>query len=454
MSSPGPAPAGVAAPDTGASYGTLLRVAGPVLLGSLTQSVIYLTDSLFVGRLGEVALAAVGLGALLFYLLTTVGAGLGVALQILVARRMAQGRPGAARRLFMAAGHLALGLSLTLGTGLWLLAPQLSAWLLPAAAVAAQLSQYLQVVAVAVPASFGWLWLVGLYTGLGQTRLIPWSTLGIALSNVLGSYVWVWGRLGSSSLGIAGAAWAAVLSETVGLLVLLGGLLWPRTPQLAGWLRKRAWHRRASRRLWRFAGPLVLRQVVEVSGWLGFFVLVGQLGARALAVSNITRSLYTFISLPALGLATALQTVASQQVGQERLGAVLPTVRRATALALGFGLLAAAGLLLWPAALARWFTAEPGLVAATVPVLRMLAGLLLTFSAATMLFHAVVGVGGGDHSLGLEVLATGSYLLTAWLGVRLGWPLALVWAAELGYWLVLGALSWRYLRRGEWQPLH
>lgn len=437
----------------GASYRTLLRVAGPVLMGSLAQSVVYLTDALFVGQLGEVPLAAVGMGALLFYLLTTIGTGLGVALQVLVARRLAQARPGAARRLFVAAGYLALALSSLLAGLLWLLAPALSAALVPTAAVAAETVRYLRVVVLAVPASFLWLWLVGLYTGLGQTRLIPVSTVAIALTNVLGAYVWVQGRLGGPALGIAGAAWATVLSEAVGFLVLLCGLLWPQHRLLSGWLRKRAWHRRANRRLLRFAGPLILKQVVEVSGWLLFFVLVGRLGERALAASNIARSLYTFASLPALALAAALQTVASAQRGQGRPEAVLPTVRRATVLALVFAL--GPVLLLWlaPGWLAGWFTREPALLAASVPVLRTLGGVLLIFSAATMLLHAVVAVGGADRSLGLELLATAAYLLAAGGAVRLGWPLAAVWATETAYWLLLGSLSWHYLHRGRWRAL-
>ena len=294
--------------------------------------------------------------------------------------------------------------------------------------------------------------LVGRYVGQGTTRLIPWSTLAIALTNVLGNYAWVRGRLGAPALGIAGAAWAAVLSESTGALVLLGGVWWarrhsghPRRPP--AW----RWPRRAGHRLVRFAGPLVLRQVVEVSGWLLFFVLVAQLGAQALAASNIARSLYTVASLPALALAAALQTLVSRQVGGQQPAAVLPTVRRATRLALGLGLGPAAVLALAPAWLAGLFTTEAGLLAACVPLLRLLAGLLLVFSASTMLFHAVAGVGGTGHSLGLELTATGVYLLLAWVGVRLRWPLAGVWASEMGYWLVLAGLGRRYLRGTRWQ---
>ncbi|GAB3309109.1 MATE family efflux transporter [Hymenobacter humi] len=440
-------------PNRGASYGTLLRVAGPVLLGSLTQSVIYLTDSLLVGRLGEGPLAAMGMGGLLFYLMTTVGAGLGLSVQILVARRLAQGRVAAARRQFIAAGNLTLALGGALGGLLWLLAPAISTALVPAAAVAGQVAAYLRVVALAVPASYAWLWLVGLYTGLGQTRLLPWSALGITIANVVGSYAWILGGLGAPRLGVVGAAWATVLSESVGFAVLLAGLLWPAQPLLAGWLRNWGWHRRAARRVLRFAGPVVLKQVVEVSSWLLFFVLVARLGVRALAVSNIVRSLYTFASLPALALAAALQTIVSRYVGQGRQAAVLPTVRRAALLAVGLGLGPVLVLVAVPLQVAGGFSDEPALVAATRPLLQLLAALLLTFSASTMWSHAVVGVGGADRSLGMELGATSAYLLAAWGAVRLGWPLAAVWATELGYWALLGGLSWRYLRRGQWQIL-
>ncbi|WP_201981342.1 MATE family efflux transporter [Hymenobacter rubidus] len=441
----------VPVPAPGATYRTLLRLAGPVLLGSLTQSALYLTDSLFVGQLGEAPLAAVGLGGLVFYLLSTVGAGLGQALQTLVARRLVQGRPGAARRLFTATGYLAGGGGLALAGALWLGAPWLSATLVPEPAVAAQLTQYLRVAALALPASFAWLALVGLYTGLGETRLLPWSAFALTVANVLGSHAWVSGGLGAPALGIAGAGWATLLSECTGTAVLLAGLLWPTRPALAGWLRKWAWHPRAVRRLGQFAVPLVARQVVEVSGWLLFFVLVGRLGTRALAVSNIVRSLYTFASLPALALAAALQTLVSRYAGQGRWTEVLPTVGRATALAVGLGLAPAGVLLLAPRLLVGCFSAEPTLVAAGAPVLQLLAGLLLTFSASTLLAHAVVGVGGAGRSLSMELLATTTYLLAAWACVVLQWSLAGVWATELLYWALLAALGWHYLQRGPWR---
>ncbi|MFC7668957.1 MATE family efflux transporter [Hymenobacter humi] len=183
------------------------------------------------------------------------------------------------------------------------------------------------------------------------------------------------------------------------------------------------------------------------------FVLVARLGVRALAVSNIVRSLYTFASLPALALAAALQTIVSRYVGQGRQAAVLPTVRRAALLAVGLGLGPVLVLVAVPLQVAGGFSDEPALVAATRPLLQLLAALLLTFSASTMWSHAVVGVGGADRSLGMELGATSAYLLAAWGAVRLGWPLAAVWATELGYWALLGGLSWRYLRRGQWQIL-
>jgi Na+-driven multidrug efflux pump len=111
-------------------------------------------------------------------------------------------------------------------------------------------------------------------------------------------------------------------------------------------------------------------------------------------------------------------------------------------------------LLAVPGQLAGWFNNEPALVAASMPLLRLLAMLLLTFSASTMWSHAVVGVGSADRSLGMELGATGAYLLAAWGAVRLGGPLVAVWATELGYWALLGGLSWHYLRRGQWQVLH
>lgn len=421
------------------------------MLGSLAQSAIYLTDSVFVGRLGAVPLAAVGLGGLLFYLLTTVGAGLAVGLQILTARRLGQGRRRAVGRLLDNALYLSLALAAGQGLLSYALVPWLASRLVDDAAVAQAMCQYLRIMAWALPASFGWHCLAGFFTGIARTRVISLSTLLMTAANVALNYGWVWGGWGLPRLGIAGSAWASVVSEGAGALVLLLALLRPGLRRRYQLLRHGPM-RLVLRRLLGFGAPIVGKQLVETAGWFGFFVLVGALGREALAVSNIVRSVYTVLSLPSLALASAIYTLTSRYLGQRRPALLAPVIARTVALSLLITLPPALALALLPVRIGGLFTSEPALNAALVPLAPVLTLILTLFAVSNILYNSIIGLGGAGRAFQMEVVAIAAYLLAAYAAVHwLGLPLAGVWAAELVYWLVLGGLAGGFLLVRRWR---
>ncbi|RAK69882.1 MATE family efflux transporter [Hymenobacter edaphi] len=436
-----------------ASYRAILDIAAPIMLGSLAQSAIYLTDSVFVGRLGQVPLAAVGLGGLLFYLLTTVGAGLAVALQILTARRIGQGRRRAVGRLFDNTLYLSLGLAVGLAGLGFVLAPWLAARLVADAAVSGQMQLYLRAVVWALPASFLWHCLAGFFTGIARTRVISLSTLLMTLANVVLNYGWVLGGLGLPRLGIAGSAWASVVSEAAGAAVLLLALRRPGLRHRYALLRH-APMRLPLRRLLLIGAPIVGKQLVETAGWFGFFVLVGELGSQALAVSNIVRSVYTVVSLPSLALASAIYTLTSRYLGQRRPDLLAPVIARTIVLSLLATLPLALLISLLPVRVGGLFTSEPALNAALVPLAPVLTLILTLFAASNILYNSIIGLGGAGRAFQIEVVAIGAYLLAAYAAVHwLRLPLAAVWATELVYWLVLGGLASSFLLLRRWRRL-
>ena len=75
-----------------ASYKDIWRVAYPIIIGSLAQNLIGLTDIMFLGRVGEVELGASGLVSIYYIVLVMVGFGISRGGQILIARRAGQGK--------------------------------------------------------------------------------------------------------------------------------------------------------------------------------------------------------------------------------------------------------------------------------------------------------------------------------------------------------------------------
>ena len=67
------------------------HVTYPIFLGLLAQNVINVTDTAFLGRVGEVALGASAMGGLLYICVYTIAFGFSVGSQILIARRNGEG---------------------------------------------------------------------------------------------------------------------------------------------------------------------------------------------------------------------------------------------------------------------------------------------------------------------------------------------------------------------------
>lgn len=416
------------------------------MLGSLAQSASYVTDTLFVGRLGEVPLAALGLGALVYWLLATVGSGLAVGLQVSAARRVGRRRsPG---RLFDNALVLSLALAAALSLAAYAVAPLLAHTLVRDAHVARETAVYLRAVVWALPAGFAWQALAAFHLAAGRARVVGLATALTTVTNGVLNYAWVWGGLGGSALGIAGTAWATVVAECVGAAALVTSLVASGMRRRYGLLRHPPrW--RMIRHLGRLGAPLVARQWVETAGWFGFFVLVGELGSQALAVSNIVRSIYTVVSLPSLALASAIYTLLGRHPGASR-AHVWEIVRRAVVLSLAVSVPPGLAILLVPGHVGAIFTSDAALLDVLVPLAPVVAAILLFFAVSHIGYSTLVGVGAGETALRIEVLAMVLYLAAAFLLVRAGLSLPWVWASELLYWLALaGMTAWFFRARGR-----
>ena len=68
------------------------KVSYPILLALLAQNVINVTDTAFLGHVGEVELGASAMGGLLYICIFTVAFGFSTGSQIMIARRNGEGR--------------------------------------------------------------------------------------------------------------------------------------------------------------------------------------------------------------------------------------------------------------------------------------------------------------------------------------------------------------------------
>jgi len=77
---------------------------------------------------------------------------------------------------------------------------------------------------------------------------------------------------------------------------------------------------------------------------------------------------------------------------------------------------------------------------------------LLLFSFSSILFNGVSGTGNTAQALTIETVTIGVHLILAYiLAVYMKLSIELVWMCEYVYFLVLGLMSYIYLRSGNWK---
>ena len=399
-----------------------MRLAGPVVLANVFQTLYQLTDTFWVGRLGAVAVAAVSFSFPVIFLFIAVAGGMTIAGTILVAQ--AEGA-GDSRRVDYVAGQtyaLVILLSVVLaGVGVWLAEPLLR--LMGAEAeVLGPASEYLRLSYLGLPFVFGYFVFQALLRGVGDVKTPLYIVGATVLLNLVLDPLFILGWGPIPALGVAGAAAATI--GTQGLAAVVGAwLLFSGRRPIRARLADLRPDLEVAMRIVRLGVPASIDQAMRALGLTVLVALVGGFGSDAVAAYGVGTRLFSFILIPALGLGIATSTVVGQNIGAgQRLRA-----RQSTSVAawIAFGTMTAAG------ALAFAF-ARP-LVAAFVPgepaVIEEGARFLQIMAPGWGLIGVQVVIGGGFSGAGRTYVSMLISVASLWV---LRFPLAWFLSSHLG----------------------
>ena len=437
------------------SYGHIMRLAMPIIIGGIAQNVILATDAFFMARVDEVSLAAVGLAGLFYTTVYILGLGFSTGVQILIARRHGEKNYHSIGEIFDNSLVFLLGTALFLWLGMEVLGPPILKSLVKSPAVYEAALKYLDHRAWGITFAMANLAYRAFFIGVSSSMVIIWSTFAMAASNVVLNYGLIFGKWGWPQMGIAGSAIASSLAEIIGLIWFALHAFFGRFHQTYSLFRSWKWQPAVMRSITSIAAPVMFQNFVSHAGWFLFFIIIEQSGERALAVSVIIRIIYMFQMVPFWGLSSASNTLVSFTIGEGRTKEVMPLLRKITWLSL---LLVTPFLLmnvLIPAevlGLAIENKDATGLVTDSIPTLYVITLALSFFGPAMTWYSGVTGSGNTRSALFIETITIASYLLVAWfLGIYLRADVFVIWFTEPYYFLALGIVSWMYMRKGTWK---
>ncbi len=433
---------------------SVLRLALPVFTEMALQTVTQVVDMVMVGRLGAVAVAAVGLSFQPLWLANGFFMGLAAGTTAVVARQVGAGERE--RAGVTAQQSLVMALALAACVGLLVLAG--ASWLVRAmgaeAAVGEVGAPYIRLLAPGLVALMVSQVLGGALRGAGDTRTPMRIAVAVNLVNVFGNWVLIFGNLGFCALGIAGAAIATSLSRIAGVVALGATCFRPRSAirfSAAGFRPDPP----VMARVLRVGLPAAAERITSSLGMVLYARVVAGLGTVAYAAHAIALNVESLSYMPGLAFATAAATLVGQHLGSGR-----PDRAAASGwecLRLGLTVMGSMGVLflLFPRPLMRLYTDDPAIVALGVVALRVVAFAQLPEATGFVLSGALRGAGDTRSVLYISLLGVWVVrLLSAWLFVvvlKLG--ILGAWLAMTLDWVVRSAyLSVRF-RAGRWQEV-
>jgi MATE family multidrug resistance protein len=184
----------------------------PLLGNNLSIMGMQFADTVMAGQLGARDLAALAVGVGYYHLFLLFGLGVLMSVSPSVAHAYGAGNAPGVTRYCRQAWWLALGLAVLLVSGLW----QVDR-VLPALGIAPEILPtsvgYVHAMSFGMPALLGFLALRYTSEGMGRTKPIMFfGFLGLT-ANVIGNWIFMYGRFGMPRLGAVGCGVATALSE-------------------------------------------------------------------------------------------------------------------------------------------------------------------------------------------------------------------------------------------------
>lgn len=428
------------------------RVTYPIFLGLLAQNVINVTDTAFLGRVGEVALGAAAMGGLLYICVYTIAFGFSVGSQILIARRNGEGNYRAVGPIMWQGTAFSFGMAVCLLILMYFSAAPLIRLLITSDSIYGATYEFFTWRIWGFLFAFVNVMFRGLYIGITRTKVLTMNAVVMALVNVVLDYALVFGELGLPEMGVRGAALASVIAEASSLLFFLFYTYYKVDLKKYGLNRFGQFDLSMVLRILRISCFTMVQYFLAMAIWFVFFMALERLGQRQLAVANIVRSVYVVLLIPVQALSTTANTLVSNLIGAGGSSGVVTLLHKISRMSFLIMVVCVGLCVAFPGSILSVYTNEEALLLESVSALYVVCGAMLIASLANVYFNGISGTGNTQAALVLEVFVQVFYALyIIVVGMVIQAPVDVCFTTEVIYYVLMLGSSLIYLKKAKWQ---
>ncbi|UCC96580.1 MAG: MATE family efflux transporter [Phycisphaerales bacterium] len=435
----------------------MLKLAAPMIVTTVSFTIMQFVDRFMVSRLGTNALAAILPAGYVSFLPSGLAIGAFTSLNTFVSQSLGRGDRRACSNYYWQAVYIGLAYFAAVVVVMWPTAPWIFKTMGQPANVIEMEVIYLRIILYAhILAVINWS-SSQFFMGIHRPIVTMCASLAGQVVNVVANYALIFGKLGFPEMGIAGAGWGTFIGIAVGAGINLAALL---SSRMNATFRSRHTMSVDFSRMYdllKVGLPAGIGLTVNVALWGVILVgLVGRFGTEALAATSAALAFTSLSVMPVVGLGTALTAAVGKTIGQGRKDLAL----RQTSVCLRVGLvymgLVGICFFLFRNALMRFWSADAKVIEIGAHIL-ICAAVYQTFHAARTIYSGSLR-GAGD-TIWLAVISAVGAVVILWLG---GAIIARLWPSlgALGPWIaaMLSIISvglanrWRFKSR-RWMDI-
>lgn len=429
----------------------ILSLALPITLAILVPQLNLLVNSIFLGHLSQEALGNAGVTGVFYLIFAVAGHGMNSSMQSIFGKYAGGGQPEKFNTVLIQGIRICLMLSTVFVLFTWILAPYFFKMIADPVAYPAEMS-FLKIRILGLP--FLYLFQMGnafLIASLNSRLLIIGFLIESAI-NMLLDYLFIFGHAGFPAMGFNGAAWASILAECSGMIVVFGVIRISGLQKKYSIFSRFDYHKEIFKEIVLVSLPLIIQYIISLSTWLVFFLLIEGRGDMAKAISNTMRNVFGIAGIFIWAFAGTCNTMVANLIGQGKKKLVILAVRKISLWSLGCTGIIVLLLNIIPAAFFELFGQSETFVQEGIPVIRVVSTGMLLMSLSNIWLNAVTGTGKTKINLAIEFTAIFLYLVYTYYFMKYNYiSLAVAWSNELVYWSIILIMSAAFMISGKWK---
>lgn len=438
----------------------IFELAWPSITEQILEMMVAMVSTIFMGRIGTDAVAAVGMVNMLIGFLQTVFSGLSIGTTVIIARVTGEGNKDEAKKALIQSMYMAILVGLMLAiTGRVFSVNILGLFFGGAEAEVFSIGiSYFKIILFNLPFFVLDIIVSGAMRGAGDTKTPMIITAGVNILNIILNTTLIFGvpSLNIPALGVVGSAIAVTTSRIVGVTVRVLVLYNKKGLKLNLSIRDDySIKPELMKRIINIGVPGFIEQAVMQGGFLLVQIIIVSIGTVAMAAYQIGINVNALAFFPVFGFAIANTTLVGQSLGERSYKKAENYAYESLKLTIMVGTVIGIGMIIFANPLAHLYSNDPLVIKESVglirtfgilePLLAILNVCSATLKAAGDINYVMVSSFVGLWTCRVFVC----FALVRWFGVGMT-------AVIIGIFLDFSSRSFMYLTRmskGKWKYL-